>query len=207
MEAQPVTDDLEPEFAREALEGTELTEQRELLELVHRLPEALPLPAGSRAVRARLLEETSRPPERYAPFTRTLSELYDISRDEVRALLVQSADPKAWQRSGLPGIKKLPVKAGVSRSGSQSYLVTFAAGARFPEHHHDGLETVLLLAGSYTEDTGKVYTTGDIHLMEPGTAHSFTIASDEDCVAATLLHGKLNFRSLPLRLLARLLGH
>ena len=69
MEAQPVTDDLHPKFAREALEGTELTEQRELLELVHRLPEALPLPvdAGSSAVRARLLEETSRPPERYAP--------------------------------------------------------------------------------------------------------------------------------------------
>jgi hypothetical protein len=43
--------------------------------------------------------------------------------------------------------------------------------------------------------------------MEPGTAHSFTIAKDEDCVAATLLHGKLNFRSLALRGLARLFGH
>lgn len=212
MEA-PVTEDTQPEFALEALEGTDPTERGELLAAVHRLPEALPLGVSSAAVRARLLEATSRPPERYAPFTRTLSELYDVSRDEARALLVQSADPKAWRRSGLPGIKKLPVKAGVSRSGAQSYLVTFAAGTHFPEHHHEGLETVLLLSGSYTEHLapppgpGRAYVTGDIHLMEPGTAHSFTIAPDEDCVAATLLHGGLNFRSLPLRLLARLLGH
>jgi anti-sigma factor ChrR (cupin superfamily) len=136
-----------------------------------------------------------------------VSELYDISRDDARCLLERSADPRAWKASGLPGIKKLPVEAGPSSAGAQTYLVTFAAGARFPEHHHDGLETVLLLAGSYTESGGKVYSTGDCHVMEPGSAHSFTVAKDEDCVAATLLHGKLNFRSLPLRLLARIFGH
>lgn len=198
---------LHPDFALEALEGTDPSRQRDLLEAVHRLPEALPLGTGPAALRSRLLEETSRAPERYAPFTRTLSELYDLPRESVRDLLQRAADPKAWRRSGLPGIKKLSVSAGEGCRGAQTYLVTFAAGAYFPAHHHDGLETVLLLAGSYTEDSGKVYGTGDIHLMEPGTAHAFTIAKDEDCVAATLLHGKLNFRSLPLRLLARLLGH
>lgn len=206
-----------PEFAREALEGTDPADRRELVDQALRLPEALPHVSAPQTVRARLLQEVARAPERYAPLSRAVSELFDISRGEAHALLERSADPKAWRRSGLPGIKKLPVKAGVSRSTAQAYLVTFAAGARFPEHHHDGLETVLLLAGSYTEHsrtyTGaahsseRVYRTGDIHLMEPGTAHSFTIATDEDCVAATLLHGRLNFRSLPLRLLARLLGH
>jgi predicted ChrR family anti-sigma factor len=207
METDPVTEDLHPDFAREALEGTDPAEQSELLELVHRLPEALPFGGGPVALRARLLEETSRAPERYAPFTRTLSELYDVPRADIRALLEQSADPAAWKMSGLPGIKKLPVKSGASCRGAQTYLVKFAAGVRFPEHHHDGLETVLIMAGSYTESSGKQYCTGDIHLMEPGTAHSFTIAKDEDCIAATLLHGGLNFRSLPLRLLARVLGH
>jgi quercetin dioxygenase-like cupin family protein len=202
-----VTDNLHPDFALDALEGTDPTEQQELLEVVHRLPDAFPVGAGPGALRARLLDETSRAPERYAPFTRRLSELYDISRDDARRLLERSAEPRAWKASGLPGIKKLPVEAGRSSAGAQSYLVTFAAGARFPEHQHDGLETVLLLAGSYTESGGKVYSTGDIHLMQPGTTHSFTIAKDEDCVAATLLHGRLNFRSLPLRLLARALGH
>ena len=202
-----VTEDLHPDFAQEALQGSEPGDRRELLELVHRLPDALAVGGAPAGLRARLLEETSRVPERYAPFTRRLSELYDISREDVKALLTRSAEPRAWKASGLPGIKKLQVKAGQSRAGAQTYLVTFAAGARFPEHHHDGLETVLLMAGSYTEDTGKVYATGDIHVMEPGTAHAFTIAKDEDCVAATLLHGTLNFRSLPLRLLARLFGH
>jgi predicted ChrR family anti-sigma factor len=207
MKSSQVTEPLHPDFALDALEGTEAAEQRELLELVHRLPDALPLGVGPAGLRARLLAETGRAPERYAPFTARLSELYDISRNDARRVLEQSADPRAWKPSGLPGIEKLPIRAGASLAGTQTYLVRFAAGARFPEHHHDGLETVLLLAGSYTESTGKVFSTGDFHLMEPGTAHSFTIAEDEDCVAATLLHGKLNFRSWPLRLLARVLGH
>ena len=202
-----MTEDLHPEFALEALEGTDPGDQRELLEVVHRLPEALPVGGGPAGLRARLLEDISRVPERYAPFTRALSDLYDLPRDDVRALLRRSADPSAWKWSGLPGIKKLQVAAGASRRGAQTYLVKLAAGVHFPAHHHDGLETVLILAGSYTEDGGKVYGTGDLHLMEPGTTHSFTIAKEEDCVAATLLHGGLNFRSLPLRLLARVLGH
>ena len=202
-----MTEDLHPDFALEALEGTDPAERRELLELVHRLPEALPRGAGPTALRARLLEETSQVPERYAPLTRALSELYDLPRDQIRALLQKSADPRAWKWSGLPGVKKLPVAAGAARRGAQAYLVKLAAGVHFPAHHHAGLETVLIMAGQYTESTGKVHGTGDLHLMEPGTAHSFTVAKDEDCVAATLLHGGLNFRSLPLRLLARALGH
>lgn len=207
MKTDPVTEPRHPDFALEALEGAAPADQLELLDLVHRLPEALPQAGGPAALRARLLQETSRAPERYAPFTRTLSELYDLPRDAIRDLLQRSADPRSWKRSGLPGIKKLQVKAGAKRCDAQTYLVKFEAGVRFPEHQHDGLETVLIMAGSYTESGGKQYDTGDVHVMEPGTAHSFTIAQDEDCVAATLLHGGLNFRSLPLRLLARLLGH
>jgi anti-sigma factor ChrR (cupin superfamily) len=202
-----VTDDLHPVFAREALEGTDPADRRRLLELVHRLPEALPTSRAPTAARARLLETTGRAPERYAPFTRRLSELYDLPRDDVRALLERSADPRAWKLSGLPGIRKLPVFAGSACDGAQTYLVKLAAGAHFPAHEHAGLESVLVLAGAYTEDGGKRYGTGDWHLMEPGTTHAFTIDADEDCVAATSLHGGLNFRSLPLRWLARLLGH
>jgi len=207
MQPRPVTEDLHPDFALEALEGTDPTDQRELLELVHRLPDALPLGGGPATLRARLLAETSQAPERYAPFTRRLSELYDLPREEVRNLLERSADPRAWTWSGLPGIKKLQVKAGAACHDAQTYLVTFGAGVRFPAHRHDGVETVLLLAGSYTEESGKVWSTGDLHVMEPGSTHSFTIEKGEDCVAATVLRGGLNFRSLPLRLFARVLGH
>lgn len=200
-------DDQHPDFAELALDGVDPSTRREVLELVHRLPDALSVPTPPPALRARLLEKTARAPERYAPFVRKLSELYDISREQVDAVLRRTADPREWKRSGLAGIRKLKVQAGASRAGAQTFLVRFTAGTRFPEHRHDGLETVLLLAGSYTEDSGKSYSSGDLHLMEPGTAHAFTIAADEDCVAATLLHGGLNFRSLSLRLLARLLGH
>ena len=80
-----MTDDLHPEFVRDALAGTEPSAQRELGEVVHRLPEALPFAGRPTGLRERLLSETSRPPERYAPFTRRLSELYDLPRDDVRA--------------------------------------------------------------------------------------------------------------------------
>ena len=207
MQIDPVTQHLHPDFAADALEGADLTERNEMLELVHRLPDVLPSRGGPAALRARLLAETARAPERYAPFARTLSELYDLSREDARGLLERAALPREWKRAGLPGIKKLPVLPGPSVKSAQTYLVKFEAGVRFPEHHHDGLETVLIMAGAYTESSGRRFETGDLHLMEPGTAHSFVIDKDEDCVAATLLHGSLNFRSLPLRLLARLLGH
>jgi predicted ChrR family anti-sigma factor len=207
MQNTAVTDDLHPDFASESLAGTDPAARRELLEVVHRLPEALPPEGASTSLRARLLAETSRAPERYAPFTRTLSELFDLPRSDVAALLEQSAEPRAWRMSGLPGIRKIPVRAGASCEGAQTYLVRFGAGVSFPAHRHDGLETVLILAGSYTESTGRVWSTGDLHVMEPGTAHAFTIEKDEDCVAATVLRGGLNFRFLPLRLLARVLGH
>jgi len=207
MEFVPLTDPLDPTFVREALEGKGPAETQELLEVVHRLPEVFAAGAGPERLRARLLAETSRAPERYAPFTGRLSELYDLPREEVRALLRLSADPRSWKFSGLPGIKKLAVTPGASRRNAQTYLVKFGAGVRFPEHEHDGLESVLILAGAYTEDSGARYVTGDLHLMEAGTRHAFTIDPDEDCVAATLLHGSLNFRSRPLRWLARVLGH
>ena len=43
MKILPVTDPLHPDFALDALEGTDPTDQQELLQLMHRLPEALPL--------------------------------------------------------------------------------------------------------------------------------------------------------------------
>jgi predicted ChrR family anti-sigma factor len=196
-----------PDLVREVLEGTEPAERQELFELIQRLPEALlPAPAPAQ-LRARLLEETTRAPERYAPLTRAVSELFDLPREQAGELLRRSAEPRVWKFAGLPGIQKLAVGSGPRCRGAQAYLVRFAAGRHFPEHRHDGLEQVLILGGSYTEDAGRTYATGDLHVMQPGTAHAFTIANDEDCIAATLLEGKLNFRSLPLRLLARLLGH
>ncbi len=207
MEIPTVTEDSQPDFALDALQDADAAARRELLELVHRLPDALTRSGAPEGVRARLLSETSRAPERYAPFARKLSELFDLPHGEVQQVLSRSAHAAAWTASGLPGIKKLAVAAGPRRAGAQTYLVKFSAGVRFPVHEHAGPETVLLLAGSYTEDTGKRWSTGDLHVMEPGTTHAFTIDKDEDCIAATVLHGGLNFRSLPLRLLARLLGH
>jgi quercetin dioxygenase-like cupin family protein len=207
MPVRPVPEDLHPTFAEEALEHAGEAERARLLPLAHVLADALPAHAEASTLRARLLAEVARPPERYAPFSRQLGELYDLPPADVRRLLELSAEPRAFRPSGLPGIRKLRVEAGPGCAGAQAYLVRFAAGVRFPAHRHDGRETALLLSGGYIEDGGRCFGVGDVHAMDPGTSHGFTIDADQECVAATVLFGKLNFRSLPLRLLARLMGH
>ncbi|OWU84389.1 allophanate hydrolase [Oceanicola sp. 22II-s10i] len=58
-------------------------------------------------------------------------------------------------------------------------LLRYAAGARAPLHRHPGLETVLVLEGSQTDENGH-YPTGSFVLNPPGTQHS--VWSDEGCV-------------------------
>jgi anti-sigma factor ChrR (cupin superfamily) len=49
---------------------------------------------------------------------------------------------------------------------------------------HHGHEDVLILEGSDTDDTGRVFRAGDVHSMDAGGEHSFTIAPDEPRLAA-----------------------
>ena len=75
------------------------------------------------------------------------------------------------------------------------------AGDDVPDAPPRGHEDVLVLEGSYVDSSGAVYNSGDVHTLEGGTEHSFTIAPDEPCVAAAVHHG-IRFSSLGLRLLA-----
>jgi anti-sigma factor ChrR (cupin superfamily) len=94
----------------------------------------------------------------------------------------------------------------IPRSGAgEAYLARFAAGVRFPAHRHQGHEDVLLLEGSYTDASGNVYRSGDLHHMDAGSLHHFDIARDEPCVAAAVHHG-IEFSSVLLRLLAKFFG-
>lgn len=58
-------------------------------------------------------------------------------------------------------------------------LLKYARGARVPHHLHTGLETILVLAGSQSDERG-TYKTGDLVLNPEGTSHS--VWSEEGCV-------------------------
>lgn len=58
-------------------------------------------------------------------------------------------------------------------------LLRYAPGASVPRHLHTGLETILVLDGSQSDENG-TYETGDLVLNPEGTSHS--VWSTEGCV-------------------------
>ncbi|HEX6765104.1 MAG TPA: cupin domain-containing protein [Polyangiaceae bacterium] len=189
----------EPEFLRELeLEAPDLASLS-----LERLPELLPeaeVPAGGRD---RLLAEVSELPLRYAPFFEALRSLWDLSEDELRAELVRSKDDEEWRFTALPGIRLFDVNGGAKTQNQRVRLVRFAPGFRFPVHSHKGHERVLILEGSYTDSSGTVYRSGDLHEMKVGSEHGFVVDADEPCIAAVVEEGR-EFRSVFLRVLSKL---
>jgi len=196
MKEKPGT---EPEFLRELeLEAPDLAELSN-----ERIPELLadaPPPADGKQ---RLLADVSELPLRYAPFFDALTELWDLPEDDVRAELTRSKDNDEWRWAALPGIRLFDVRGGARTASAHVRLVRFAAGVRFPIHRHKGHECVLILEGSYTDSGGTVYRSGDLHEMQDGTEHGFTVDEREPCIAAVVERGR-EFRSVFLRALAKL---
>lgn len=182
-----------------------LLAEPELQEPLGRLVELLEpasVPAGSLEA---LMLEVAEPPLRYAPFFDRLSKLWDLPESDVLGLLERSKQKSAWDRAPLPGLELIKIQGGPRIRGTEAYLARFAPGMSFPMHGHHGHEDVLILEGSYTDHEGKVFRSGDVHTMEAGGEHAFTIGRDEPCVAAAV-HRGIRFRSLGMRVLAKLFG-
>jgi quercetin dioxygenase-like cupin family protein len=195
-----MTDPKPPEFV-----GEVLADEPGLGVPIERLPELLEPVAVSAGALERLMSAVAEPPLRYAPFFERLSNLWDLSEADVRALFERSRDARAWRRAPLPGLELIKVAGGPRIAATEAYLARFAPGMTFPAHRHRGHEDVLVLEGSYTDSRGRVYRSGDVHPMEAGSEHSFTIGADEPCVAAAVHHG-IRFSSLRMRVLAKLFG-
>jgi hypothetical protein len=60
---------------------------------------------------------------------------------------------------------------------------------------------MLVLAGGYRQDDGVEVHAGQLHVMEEGTRHAFTIFDDEPCIAAAVVRGGVEFDDPTLRLL------
>lgn len=193
-------DDTPPEFAADALAA-----EPELAASLGRLTELFEpasIPAGSLE---RLMLAVAEPPERYAPFLERLTALWDLPEGEVRTLLARLRDKQSFRRAPLAGLELMRVEGGPRIRGTEAYLARFAPGMTFPTHSHHGHEDVLILEGSYTDNHGVLFRSGDVHSMAAGGEHSFTIAPDEPCVAAAV-HRGIRFRSLGMRVLAKLFG-
>jgi anti-sigma factor ChrR (cupin superfamily) len=144
-------------------------------------------------------------PLRYAPFFAQIAALWDVSTNDVEALLEQARDPSIWRKPGLPGLRMVDVTGGARVQGAEVSLVQFAEGMRFPAHYHPGPEALLVLEGSYRDSSGRVVRPGDLHEMQPGSEHSFRVGRDGPCVAATVQFGR-EFTGYFMRRMVRLFG-
>lgn len=149
--------------------------------------------------RLRLMATVEALPLRYAPFYGRLATLWDLSEAGVHAVLLEAGDPRAFGRTPLSGVRRLPVATGPRLADAHASLLLLDGGAHFPAHCHEGLEISLVLEGSY-RDAGCDFEPGDVQMMPGGSAHALSVNRGSPCIAAVVSRG-FAFTSLPLRLL------
>jgi anti-sigma factor ChrR (cupin superfamily) len=64
------------------------------------------------------------------------------------------------------------------QGGPDVALLRYAPGASVPRHRHTGLETILVLSGSQSDETGR-FPTGSLIFNPAGSAHS--VWSEDGC--------------------------
>lgn len=106
-----------------------------------------------------------------------------------------------WIAPGIRDIRVLPRRPG--RSGL--HLMRIAPGTAMPDHGHNGNELACILAGSYTDETGR-FLTGDLAEMDTDGEHRPVADRREGCTCLIATDAPLRFRSLVARLLQPVLG-
>jgi putative transcriptional regulator len=153
---------------------------------------ALPAEPPPAELRARLLADAK--PPRLAAMIDKLAAVFDVTRARARALLDRLDDPSAW----MPG----PVEnswvmmadgCGPKVAGAFCGFVKMGPSVRWPAHEHLGTEHMLVLEGGFRQDDGVEVHAGELHVMEQGSTHGFTIFDDEACVSAAVVWGGVKF--------------
>lgn len=116
-----------------------------------------------------------------SPFAATrLRERLDQARlPRLVGISVQRGYDTDWEPAGIPGIERRVLSAdpGVGRVVC---LFRMAPGARFPAHHHAGVEECYVLEGDLRVGD-LVLRAGDYQRAEPGSAH-VTQTTEQGCV-------------------------
>jgi len=80
-----------------------------------------------------------------------------------------------------PGVWMAPVEVADAPKGARTYLMHVPAGMVMPQHTHRGIETTVVLKGSFSDHNGD-YHVGDMAICTPEDSHCPAISADEDCL-------------------------
>jgi putative transcriptional regulator len=105
----------------------------------------------------------------------------------LHAYLGRDVDQIRWRKLG-PGLSEalLPVGNG----GYKTSLMRVRAGSRMPVHTHRGNETVLVLAGGFSDEAGH-YGRGDVASADKSRTHRPVADEGEDCICLAVVQGGL----------------
>jgi putative transcriptional regulator len=164
------------------------------------LDEAEPAPLAEDALErtmARLDAEPAAPAEapaagRGAPAGATAAalpegvQIADELPAPLRRLLAGRAAAAGWRRRG--SVAELDLLA--DYPGYKTRLLRIAAGARVPQHTHDGAEYTLVLEGSFTDMSGR-YARGDVSVADAEVTHQPVAGQECDCICLVVTDAPL----------------
>lgn len=107
-----------------------------------------------------------------------------------------------WRRLGL-GAYQLLIPTADARVTAR--LLRIPAGKPVPAHTHRGLELTLVLAGAFSDFTGR-YARGDFQEADETLEHQPHAAEGEDCYCLAVTDAPLSFKSLAARIAQPLIG-
>lgn len=120
----------------------------------------------------------------------------------LRGYLGADLDRVPWRRLGLGAQQVLIPTADGERTAR---LLRIPAGRPVPKHSHRGLELTLVLAGAFSDATGR-YGRGDLQEADESLEHQPHAAPGEDCICLAVTDAPLRFSGLATRLVQPFLG-
>jgi hypothetical protein len=188
-------DDL-PEIVLAALDSADDSELAAAAESLAFLSGALPHDPPSAIGRERLLRVIGSGSERWAPFVDRLAQFFDLGVERIREITAKIDDLASWEAGPMPGIELVHFSGGPRLASADTGLVRMPPGLVFPKHRHLGVESILILHGSYTDDAGRTWGPGDLHVSTTDSEHAFVV-SDQGVLYALSLEGDIWIEGMP----------
>jgi anti-sigma factor ChrR (cupin superfamily) len=150
-----------------------------------------PAQPATRAVTLRLSSTPGPMPsgERFKPFVDRVASLFDVGPSQAQALLELLDDPACWVPGPVRRSHAFPVETGAKYIGALACFLRADPGAKLPAHLHQGDEHVLVLQGSFSDDTGVNAVAGMFVTKPKGTTHAVEVTGDGPCICCLLQLG------------------
>jgi len=107
-----------------------------------------------------------------------------LNMDFTQRIVIETQN-QDWQPSPMPGVSRKPLAREEAERGHATSIVRYAPGARFSEHGHPLGEEILVLEGTFSDQTGD-YTAGTYFRNPEGFRHA--PFSEQGCVLLVKLH-------------------